>query len=112
MGGAIWVDTHIHYRCYAVLCPTVTLCNPTDCSPPGSPVHGISQVRILEWVAISSSRESSPQASNSRLLHWQADSLLPHHLGIQSNYTPVKLNFKNLLKNFLKGNVNINKWSD
>ena len=30
-----------------------------DCSPPGSPVHGISQVRILECVAISSSRESS-----------------------------------------------------
>ena len=31
-------------------CPT--LCNAMDCSPPGSSVHGISQVRILEWVAI------------------------------------------------------------
>ena len=30
-----------------------------DCSPPGSSVHGILQVRILEWVAISFSRESS-----------------------------------------------------
>ena len=30
-----------------------TLCNPTDCSPPGSSVHGISQARVLEWVAIS-----------------------------------------------------------
>ena len=29
-----------------------------DCSPPGSSVHGISQARILEWVAISYSRES------------------------------------------------------
>ena len=28
-------------------CPT--LCDPMDCSPPGSPVHGISQERILEW---------------------------------------------------------------
>ena len=28
-------------------CPT--LCNPVDCSPPGSSVHGILQVRILEW---------------------------------------------------------------
>ena len=37
-------------------CPT--LCNPLDCSPPGFPVHGISQARILEWVAISSSRGS------------------------------------------------------
>ena len=30
-----------------------------NCSPPGSSVHGISQTRILEWVAISSSREST-----------------------------------------------------
>ena len=39
------------------LCPT--LCNPVDCRPPGSSVHGASQVRILEWVAISFSRASS-----------------------------------------------------
>ena len=32
---------------------------PMDCSPPGSVVHGISQARILEWVAISFSRGSS-----------------------------------------------------
>ena len=31
-----------------------------DCSPPGSSIHKISQARILEWVAISSSRGSSP----------------------------------------------------
>ena len=42
---------------HAQSCPT--LCNPMDCSPPGSSVHGISQARILEWVAISSSRGSS-----------------------------------------------------
>ena len=35
------------------------LCDPTDCSPPGSSVHGILQARILEWVAISFSRGSS-----------------------------------------------------
>ena len=39
------------------LCPT--LCNPMDCSSPGSSVHGILQARILEWVAISFSRGSS-----------------------------------------------------
>ena len=39
-------------------CPT--LCNPMDCSPPGSLVHGIFQAWILEWVAISFSR-GSPQ---------------------------------------------------
>ena len=37
----------------------LTLCNPMDCSPPGSSVHGILQARILEWVAISFSRGSS-----------------------------------------------------
>ena len=31
----------------------LTLCNPMDCSPPGSPVPGILQARTLEWVAIS-----------------------------------------------------------
>ena len=44
------------YMC-AQSCPT--LCNPTDCSPPGSSVNGIFQARTLEWVAISSSRGSS-----------------------------------------------------
>ena len=39
------------------LCPT--LCDPTDCSPPGSSVQGILQARIVEWVAIPFSRGSS-----------------------------------------------------
>ena len=38
-------------------CPT--LCDPMDCSLPGSSVHGILQARVLEWVAISFSRGSS-----------------------------------------------------
>ena len=37
----------------------VRLCDPTDYSPSGSSVHVISQARILEWAAISFSRESS-----------------------------------------------------
>ena len=37
-------------------CPT--LCNPIDCSLPGSSIHGIFQARILEWAAISFSRGS------------------------------------------------------
>ena len=37
-------------------CPT--LCDPLDCGPPGSSVHGILQARILEWVAMPSSRGS------------------------------------------------------
>ena len=42
--------------CCAQSCPT--LFNPMDCSPPGSSVHGISQTRVLQWAAISSSRGS------------------------------------------------------
>ena len=37
----------------------LTLCNPIDCKLPGSSVHGILQTRILEWVAMPSSRETS-----------------------------------------------------
>ena len=35
-------------------CPS--LCDPVDCSPPGSSVHGIPQARVLEWAAIPFSR--------------------------------------------------------
>ena len=37
----------------------LTLCNPMDCSPPGSSAHGILQARILEWVDIPFSRGPS-----------------------------------------------------
>ena len=41
-------------------CPT--LCDPMDCSPPGSSVHGILQARILKWVAISTWIKILPNA--------------------------------------------------
>ena len=49
----------------AQLCPT--LCDPVDCSLPGSSVQGILQARILEWVAISFSRESSRPRDRTRV---------------------------------------------
>ena len=43
----------------------LTVCNPMDCSPPGSPVRGIFQARMLEWIAISSCRRlSQPRDRN------------------------------------------------
>ena len=62
----------------------LTLCDPMDYSPLGSSMHGISQARMLEWVAICSSRGSSqpriePASPKSPAL--QADSLPLHHLG-------------------------------
>ena len=47
----------VHRCAISQHCPT--LCNPVDCSPPGSSVHGILQTRTLEWVAIPFSRGSS-----------------------------------------------------
>ena len=52
------VDCYSHYGeqyvCVLVTQLCLTLCNPMDCSPPGSSVHGIFQARILEWVAMCS----------------------------------------------------------
>ena len=45
--------------CATLLQSCLTLCDTMDCSPPGSSVHGVLQARILEWVAVPSSRESS-----------------------------------------------------
>ena len=50
--ASVWYFVHV---CSVTKsCPS--LCQPMDCSPPGSFVHGILQARILEWVAISFSR--------------------------------------------------------
>ena len=62
-------------------------CDPMDCSPPGSSVHGILQARVPEWVAISSSGESSQPRAWSRsscvscidrrvLYHWTTTEVL------------------------------------
>ena len=45
--------------CAKSLQSCLTHCDPMDCSPPGSSVHGILQARILEWVAMPSSRGPS-----------------------------------------------------
>ena len=57
----------------------VRLCDPVDCSPPGSSVCGILQERILEWVAMPSSRGSSQPRDQTPTL--QADSFLLSHGG-------------------------------
>ena len=50
-------DPLLHACLLTQVCPT--LCKPMDCSPPGFCVSGTFQARLLEWVAISSSRGSS-----------------------------------------------------
>ena len=52
-----------------------TLCDPMDCSPPESSVHGILQARILEWVAISFSNVLLPYApSPPKFIWWKLNS--------------------------------------
>ena len=54
----VWKDIcYVMFALVTQLCPT--LCNPTNCSLPGSSVHGILQARVLKWVAIPFSRGSS-----------------------------------------------------
>ena len=62
-------------------------CNTMDCSPPGSSVHGISQTRILEWVAMSFFRGSSwprdqthVSSTDRWILHHWATREARHHL--------------------------------
>ena len=70
---------------YAVLylvvqsCPTV--CDPLDCSPPGSSVHGISQARILEQVAMPSFRGSSQLRGQAQISHTAGRFLSSEPLG-------------------------------
>ena len=80
----------------AQLCPT--LCDPMDCSLPGSSVHGIFQARVLEWIAISFSRGSSrprdpTQVSrivDRRFTVWATREVLARCL--RHNYQSLKIN--------------------
>ena len=63
-GHFLWqLNTIVPVCLHACVCSVaqlcLTLCNPVDCSPPGSSVHGTLRARIMEWVAISFSRGSS-----------------------------------------------------
>ena len=63
-------------RCAQVVSDSV---RPLDCSPPGSSVHGILQARILQWVAMPSSRGSSRPGIKTESPARQADSLPLSH---------------------------------
>ena len=60
----------------AVVQSYVTVCNPMDCSPPDSFVHGILQARILEWVAIPFTENLPDPGIEPESPALQADSLL------------------------------------
>ena len=57
----------VAFVCATLLQSCPTLCNPMDCSSTGSSVHGILQARILEWVAMPSSRGSSQRRDQTQV---------------------------------------------
>ena len=111
-------NAHCHGCSVAQLC--LPLWDPVDCSPPHSSVHGISQARILEWVAISSSRGSSWARDQNCV---SCDSCIGRHFLTDSNetrawpwknsgrwYLPKMLvNVKQLIRRILV-NDHWNKW--
>ena len=69
-------------RACSVTKSCLILCDPTDCSPPGSSVHGISQARILEWVAFPSPGDLLDPGMEPVSPALAGDSLPLSHLGI------------------------------
>ena len=83
-----YINTHVCVCvCAQTLQSCLTLCNPTDCSPPESSVHGILQAGILEWVAMPSSggsfrlRDRTHVSCIGRqiLYHWASWGATPAH---------------------------------
>ena len=58
-GSTLSTLSNLACVCALVTQSCLTLCDPMDCNPPGSSVHGILQARILEWVAIPFSRDQT-----------------------------------------------------
>ena len=71
----------------------LTLWDPMNCNPPGSPVHGIFQARILEWVATSSSRDWTHVSCISRLFFFF---FTASHLESPTVIVPASLIFINI----------------
>ena len=103
---------------------SLTLCDPVNCSPPGSSVHRIPQARILEWVAIlffrgsSRSRNRTHVSCSAGMFFTTEPPGKPTHIylsqsesstTLQFNNTPILIIFKNLenKKNTTKPHLNI-----
>ena len=80
-GAGNWYSAEYMTLCVCVcVCVLVThlrpaLCSPMDCSSPGSSIHGITQARILEWVATPFSRGSSQPRGQTQVFALGANSL-------------------------------------
>ena len=90
-------------NCFVCLHSCIRLCNPINCSPPGSPVHGIFQARILEWVAISFCRETTLPNNKSTKIYKAKASL--------GNLQIKKINDQDKVQETLGKFIKLGKWS-
>ena len=74
-------NCHVLDALFCCLVVKICLTNPKDYISPSSSIHGISQERILEWIAISFSRNSSNPGMEPASHALQVDSLLLNHQG-------------------------------
>ena len=115
------IHTNIYFWVYSVNLSGPTFCDPLDYSLPGSSVHWLSQARILEWVSISYSRETSwsrPRdwtrisciscISRHILYHWATREAL-----YVCMHTRIKVKVKSLshVRLFAKINIYIYTWA-
>ena len=102
---SITISPPIHSPCMRACAHSyLTLCYPTDWSPPSSSVHGIFPARILEWVSISSSRRHSQPKNQKETVspmspslqtdslpqnHWRCPPTLHSHFNL-ATFWPIK----------------------
>ena len=84
-------NTPIKVKWSEVAQSCLTLCDPMDCSLPGSSVHGIFQARVLEWGAISFSRASSPGVHGPLAI--SSLNILEEKHSLRHQHNPTKLKY-------------------
>ena len=103
---------HLNVHCSMCVCLIaelcLILCDPRDCSPPSSSVHGIFQARMLEWVAISFSRGFSQPRDQTRVSCVSCiDRQILYHCvtGSQQHYLPQPSHGSNLNYSAIKNEI-------
>ena len=85
--GSQWLINCLWSTSYAKLLQLcMTLCDATDCSPPGSSVDGALQARILQWLVMPSSREPSRPRDQTHVSYvsWTGTWILSHYPSLGS----------------------------
>ena len=74
----LWAYSSLFLKDKACVCAwsCPTLCDPVDCSPPGPSVHGTCQARILEWIAMPSSKGSSLPRDRTQVSRIEPETLM------------------------------------